>query len=180
MPALATWTPEDALLSAVAPLGLGVAAPGPALVVDLSGDAAWPFATLTLAQLVADGPRRADLSPARPGVAVLASGGITPTEADGVLRHLVDGWPFVVLRMTPGSRPPSWPVIPVVPVLPGGLTVPVEGRVAYQEAGWGRHLSSPGPRLPLPRRGTWQALAEGRRPAPDRWIRALRRVWSWA
>ena len=72
MPALSIWSPEDGVLGAVAPLGLAAAA-GTALVVDLDpGGPRYP-GPATLADLVADGPRRGDLSPSRRGVSIRVS-----------------------------------------------------------------------------------------------------------
>src|SRR5690606_397227 len=60
----------DDLLGAIAPLGLAVAA-RTALVVDLVADGASYPAERTLPEVVAEGPRRAELVPERSGVAVL-------------------------------------------------------------------------------------------------------------
>ena len=66
MPALSTWTPEDGVLGAVAPLAMAAAA-GTALVVDLDPHGpAYPGA-VGLAGLVSEGPTRLDLEPALAG-----------------------------------------------------------------------------------------------------------------
>ena len=109
MPALSTWTPEDGVLGAVAPLAMAAAA-GTALVVDLDPHGpAYPGA-VGLAGLVAEGPTRRDLEPARRGVAVLHNGGVEPEDAAEVLAALVAGWPAVVFRLPPHIRPtePVW------------------------------------------------------------------------
>ena len=84
MPALALWTPEDGLLGALAPLGLALAA-GTALVVDLDPLGPHYPGTTSLADLVAEGPRQADLKPAHRGVAVLRNGGVAPAAAAEVV-----------------------------------------------------------------------------------------------
>jgi hypothetical protein len=180
MPALAIWTPEDAMLGAIVPLGLGVAAPGPALVVDLDSGGPAYFGSESLAGLVADGPRRHDLSASRTGVAVLRNGGIRYGDAAEVVSHLLDGWPHVVLRL-PTPPPAVAPTtIRVTPLLPAGLMAATDRTTVYQDAGWRVAAPGPGVVLPIPRRGTWAALAQGQRPATDRWLRALRGVWAWA
>jgi hypothetical protein len=179
MPALAIRKPEDAMLGAVAPLGFAVAAPGPALVIDLDRRGPRYFGSGSLAELVAEGPRRSDLSPSRSGVAVLRNGGVSVSTALPVVNHLVAGWPFVVLRLEADDDMP-WTSVSVVPLLPLAPPAPDEGAVVYQDAGWGLSPPGPGPVLPVPRRSTWAALAAGRKPVIDRWLRSLRQVWAWA
>ena len=121
MPALALWTPEDGLLGALAPLGLALAA-GTALVVDLDPLGPHYPGSASLADLVAEGPRKADLSPARRGVAVLRNGGVSPAAAAEVVAALVGGLgaggaaPAAPARS--GSRRP--PGGPGAPAGPGG------------------------------------------------------------
>ena len=98
MPALAIWSPEDALLGAVAPLALAAAA-GTALVVDLDPQGPRYPGSGSLADLVRDQPRRDDLRPGRAGVAVLRNGGIDPEAAEEVLVALAKDWPAVVFRL---------------------------------------------------------------------------------
>jgi hypothetical protein len=180
MPALALWTPEDGLLGALAPLGLALAA-GTALVVDLDPLGPHYPGSASLAGLVAEGPRRADLSPARRGVAVLRNGGVSPAAAAEVVAALAAGWDRVVLRLPP--RPAPLPggiaVVPVRLLVPGGL-FPHDGTPAvYQATRAAQRLPGPGLRLPRPGPGTVAALLEGRRPAAgDRWVRAWRPVWE--
>jgi len=180
MPALALWTPEDGLLGALAPLGLALAA-GTALVVDLDClGPRYPGST-SLADLVAEGPRRADLSPSRRGVAVLRNGGVTPAAAAEVVAALVAGWERVVLRLPPRPAPAlgSVPVVPVRLLIPGGLFPRQGGPAVYQATRAAMRLPGPGVRLPLPGTGTVAALLAGRRPAAgDRWVRAWRPVWE--
>ena len=180
MPALAIWTPEDTLLGAMLPLGLAVVAPGPALVVDLDSAGPTYFGAESLAGLVAEGPRRHDLSASRAGVAVLRNGGICYRDAAEVVSHLIAGWPHVVLRLPTPPPEVSAPTIRVTPLLPAGLTAATAGPTVYQDAGWGIPAPGPGVVLPSPRRLTWASLASGRRPVADRWLRALRVVWAWA
>jgi hypothetical protein len=177
MPALSTWTPEDGVLGAVAPLALAAAA-GTALVVDL--DPAGPLypGDGSLADLVAEGPTRRHLEPVRRGVAVLRNGGIESEAAAEVLHALVAGWPAVVFRLPAHDRPAGPGVVPVRPLVPGGVIRTVEHPSVYQSAGW--RVPQPGPGLVLPRppAAVVRSLLEGVRPRPNRWIRAWRAVWE--
>jgi hypothetical protein len=184
MPALALWTPEDGLLGALAPLALAIAA-GTALVIDLDPFGPRYPGSASLADLVAEGPRRADLGPARRGVAVLRNGGVAPAGAAEVVSALIGGWEKVVLRLPPRPAPVAG-VIPVVPVrllIPGGLFPHDKAPAVYQATRAAMRLPGPGLRLPLPGQGTIAALLQGRRPvAGDRWVGAWRPVWEapWA
>lgn len=107
----------DDLLGAIAPLGLAVAA-GTALVVDLDADGPSYPAERTLAQVVAEGPRRAELVPERSGVAVLPNGGVRAFEALEMVEMLARSpcrtrW----FRCDPCGQV-SWP--PAGPVRPCG------------------------------------------------------------
>jgi hypothetical protein len=180
MPALSTWTPEDGVLGAVAPLALAAAA-GTALVVDLDPHGPPYPGAAGLADLVAEGPTRRDLEPARRAVAVLRNGGVEADDAADVLEALVAGWPAVVFRLPPHRRPEPAGVVPVRPLVPGGL-FPADDRPAvYQSAGW--RIAAPGPGIVLPRPASAVvgALLEGVRPRRNRWIRSWQRVWemSW-
>ncbi len=184
MPALATWTPEDGLLGALAPLGLAAAAGRSALLVDLDpAGPRYPGAG-SLAQLVAEGPRRADIVPERRGIAVLRNGGVTVAEAAEVVEALLGGWSRVVLRLPPRPGPEtafSVPVVPVVPVrllVPGGIFEIAAGPGVFQSTPIRMPLPEDGVRLPRPSTGTVRSLLTGRLPAPaDRWLAAWRRVW---
>ena len=179
MTVLRTWAPDDGVLGAVAPLALAVAA-GSALVVDLDPDGPSYPGEGSLAQLVADGPSRADLLAPRHGVAVLRNGGVGADEAAAVVDALVDGWPRVVLRMAPTAQPSGPGVVPVVPLVPGRLLA-VAGPAVCQRGPWPVEAPPGSVVLPRPRASTIRALLEGRRPGWSRWLRAWRPVWgvSW-
>ena len=164
------------MLGALAPLGLGAAA-GTALVVDL--DPAGPSypGTGSLASLVADGPRRSDLSPDRTGLAVLRNGGVDPAAADEVLTALEAGWPSVVLRL-PASGQRRTDIV-VRPLVPGGLFPSGDAGIAiYQDLGF--RLPAPGPVLPVLSRSTAAALLAGSIPLRSRWVRAWKPAWEGA
>jgi hypothetical protein len=181
VPALAIWSPDDGVLGAVAPLGLAAAA-GTALVVDLDPDGPRYPGEASLAQLVADGPRRSDLEPERSGVAVLGNGGIEPEAAEEVLTALTQGWPAVVFRL-PSHHRGGDGAIPIVPLLPGTLFAGSSAPAVYQRSGWRVDPPGPGVVLPRPRRSTLGALLTGVVPGgKDPWIRAFGAVWErrWA
>jgi hypothetical protein len=179
MPVLATWTPEDGVLGAVAPLALACAG-GTALVVDLDPQGP-PYPGRTLASLVGDGPTRADLRPSQRGIAVIGNGGIDADDAADVVEALAAGWPRVVLRL-PAWPPPTMQV-PTVPILPlSPLIGPVVGPAVYQQTVWKMTPPGPGVLLPRPAGATIRALAGGTLPGPSRWLRRWRQVWEqpWA
>jgi hypothetical protein len=181
MPALSTWTPEDALLGAVAPLALAAAA-GTALVVDLDPAGPRYGGAMSLADLVRSSPRRSDLEPQRRGVAVLRNGGVEADDCGELLSALVLGWPTVVLRLAPQSTL-GWGSVGVVPVrlmLPAGWFGGNDRFAVHQRSAWHAAPAGPGPILPRPRRATIAALLSGRRPGPDRWLRVWRQVWELA
>lgn len=173
---LAIWSPVDGVLGAVAPIALAAAA-GTALVVDL--DPAGPRypGTTSLASLVAEGPRRSDLAPGKRGVAVLRNGGVTADAAGDVVAALMRGWPWVVLRHPPGGRPSGPGIVPVLPLVPGGL-FPALSAAVYQTGPWPMRGPAGSILLPRPRAATIQALLEGRRPVMSRWVRAWCQVWE--
>lgn len=180
MPALALWTPEDGVLGALAPLGLAAAA-GTALVIDLDPQGPRYPGGASLADLVREGPRRADLAPSRRGVAVLSNGGVGPAEAAEVVAALAAGWERVVLRLPPRPAPggAGAPVVPVRLLLPGGMFPRGHGPAVYQSTRSALRLPGPGVRLPLPSAATVLGLLQGRLPvAGDRWVRAWRPVWE--
>jgi hypothetical protein len=179
MPVLATWSPRDALLDAIVPLGLACSA-GTALVVDLDPTGPrWP-GSFTLADLVRRGPTRDELVPARRGPAVLANGGIEADEAAEVVSALTDGWPAVVIRCPPGFPCPEG-AIAILPLLPEPFVLSAEPPVVYQRSHLSPRIEQQPHILPPPSRRTVAALLSSRQPVrSDRWIRALRNVWDLA
>lgn len=164
----------------MAPIALAAAA-GTALVVDL--DRAGPSypGAMSLARLVAQGPRRVDLSPPRPGVALLANGGVGTEECADVLDALIAGWPAVVLRLAPAVETDG--AITVVPLAGRNLLPAPSGRVVYQRSGWGERAPDGALVLPRPSRATLRRLLSGVSALPgDRWVRAWQAVWRtpWA
>lgn len=169
-------------MGAVGPLGLAAAAPGPALVVDLDPDGPRYPGEKTLADLVAQGPRLADLEPRwRRGMACLGNGGIDPADSAEVVSALVTGWPYVVIRTKADVDAPV-PRLDLRPLLPGGLFAYDRSPAVYQDAGWGITQPGPGPVLPRPRPATIRSLCEGVLPLPDRWLKGWSHVWQlpWA
>ncbi len=178
MPVLAVLTPEDGLAGAIMPLGFA-AAMGTALVIDLDPSGPRYPGPASLADLVADGPRRIDLVPQRRGPAVLRNGGVSYDDAARVVAALTAGWPNVVLRLPPVAAPSvEARFVPVHVAYPGNL-FPAPGRPAViQMTDRRRPGTDAGVILPPPRPTTWRALARGTIPPPDRWIRSCRRVWE--
>ena len=182
MPALAVRTAHDALLGAIAPLGLAAAA-GTALVVDLDSDGPDYPGSASLAELVDDGPRGSDLKPDQSGVAVLRNGGVAVRDAERVLQALVSGWPAVVLRLPMADdsqeRLPGAATLSVVPLYPGLLTPDPGDRPVYQRTSF--RVSPPGRGIVLPRLspGAASRLVRGLHPGPSRWIRSWRAAWRW-
>ena len=177
MATLAVRCETGGVLGVVAPLCLAAAA-GTALVVDL--DVAGPRypGEGSLADLVDQGPRLADLRPARKGIAVLRNGGIDAADTAEVVAALVSGWPNTVLRLSPEPIGFAGSWVPVVPLLPGGMTRPPDRPAVYQQVGWHEKAPGPGVTLPTPSRSVVGALLEGRMPTHSRWIRRWRRVWE--
>jgi hypothetical protein len=181
MATLAIWCPLDGVLGTVAPLALAAAA-GSALVVDLDPNGPRYPGIGSLADLVESGPRLSDLRPSSQGVAVLRNGGVAVEDAAEVLAALVAGWPTVVFRSSDGVSFEGTPTVPLVPLLPGAMTVRWGGAAVYQQIGW--HEKAPGPAvtLPTPSRATVASLLDGRMPPRSRWVTAWRQVWElpWA
>lgn len=166
------------MLGALAPLGLAAAA-GTALVIDLDPQGPRYPGTGSLAQLVADQPRRQDLEPTRPGLAVLRNGGVDYGEAGNVVAALVRGWPAVVLRLGSGVRPPpELTAVTVHPLVPGGLFAAPEAAAVYQPMGFRMAVPEPGLMLPPLTRRVAGALLGGNVPRRSRWIRAWGALWD--
>lgn len=181
MATLAVACESDGVLGMIAPLALA-ASVETALMVDLDEAGPGYPGSGSLADLVEQGPRLEELGPRRKGIAVLRNGGIAAPQAGEVIAALIEGWPNVVLRLPRAASDLSMPLVPVIPLLPGGMTTKSLRPAVYQQIGW--HEKAPGPAvlLPTPARVTVRALLEGRMPPASRWIRAWRQVWStrWA
>ena len=176
MPVVATWSPFDATLDVLVPLGLATVAPT-CLVVDLDPDGPDAGSGATLAELVSEGPTRRQLDPIDGASAYLANGGVELGEAERVVGELVRRWPFVVLKCPRTSEPPA-DALALVPLLPEPYLRRVRPPLLYQRCGFSPRRHPPGPTLPRPRRSTVAALLEGREPVGrDRWLRALSGVW---
>jgi hypothetical protein len=181
MATLAISCDSGGVLGTVAPLALA-AASSSVLVVDLDRNGPHYPGGSSLAELVEQSPRLSDLRPSKSGIAVLRNGGIDPSEAGEVVQALVSGWPNVVLRLPRFAASGSVPIVPVVPLLPGGMTPACDRPAVYQQMGW--HEKAPGPAivLPTPTRASVRALLEARIPLRSRWVRSWRKVWehTWA
>jgi hypothetical protein len=153
----------DPLLAVVGSVGLAAAA-GTALVIDL-GRLGTPGAR-TLQSLDAEGPTMAELSPGRPGVAMLAGGGVDVELVGELVERLSASWPAIVVRVVgPSGR---FPMVPFHPLYPGFLIpVPDLPRCVWQPVGTG--ASPPGAGFVLPRQRS-------------RWVNAWAAVWEmpWA
>jgi hypothetical protein len=183
MTTLAISCATGGVLGVIAPVALAASA-GTALVVDLDPLGPSYPGQASLADLVEQGPRLDDLRPTRRGVAVLRNGGIEAVAARDVIAALARGWPRVVLRLAPCGDPAAGHLggaVPVVPLLPGGMTPNCERPAVYQQIGWPIKAPGPGMTIKTPPRSTVAALLEGRVPVQSRWVRSWRRVWemSW-
>ena len=175
---LGVRTEVDSVLGAVAPLGLAAAATVTTLVVDL--DPAGPEypGERSLAEVVSEGPRRVELAPSGGRVAILRNGGIEWPAAVATVERLGATWPAIVLRIPVGSAGLPWPVIPVVPLLPGIFT-PAHSRPAvWQRTDRGQRTPGPGPVLPPLSRSALTALLEVRHLPARRWVAGWRAVWD--
>ena len=167
----------DSVLSVVAPLGLAAAAVEPALMIDLDPNGPHYPGPRSLAEMVDSGPSRAEMSPSSGKLAVLRNGGVAPLEAVAVVQALAASWPRVVLRVE-GTLPPMWPVIPVVPLLPG-ILAPARGRAAvWQATTLNDEPPGPGPVLPALTRSSFERLLRMQTQPGGRWVAAWRPVWE--
>lgn len=169
---------SDPVLSMVAPVGLAVAA-GTALVVDLATTTRQ--AGRSLADLVADGPSLHELSPGRPGVALLPGGDVDRDAAIDVVYQLAGHWPAIVVRVSDPDFP--FATVPVVPLFPGRFaSVSLPARAVWQPVLGGGDPPGPGPVLPLLRPGVVRRILGGQMPRRSRWITAWGPVWQmpWA
>lgn len=176
-PILGVWSP-DPVLSMVAPVGLA-ASVGTALVVDLvstpNGGAR------TLADIVAEGPKLDELSPARTGVALLAGGRVALEPALEIIDRLGRNWPALVIRLSGPTRDVA--SVPVIPLYPGKLApaaAPAAG--VWQPVSGGSEPPGPGPVMPSLRAGTVRRILTGQLPRRSRWVSAWRPIWEmpWA
>jgi hypothetical protein len=163
---------HDPVLHRIAPFGLAASA-GTCLVVDLDPNAA-PLPGATLTDLLRDGATSAHLRAGRSGVAVIANGGISEPEVEGLLDALTAGWPAVVFRV-----PPAEQSIPVLALDPPELRPARAFRAVWQAAVRGSR--APGVVLPPLRRSAVRALCKGTVEPRSSWVRAWREVWesSW-
>lgn len=169
----------DLILSVVAPIGLAAAA-GTALVVDLAAELA-AATTRSLADIRADGPTLAEISPGRGGVALIAGGGIDRTDTAELIKRLSSRWPAIVVRVDGDGW--DFPVVPVLPLFPGRLAPVPDGLSAvWQPVGTGASPPGPGPVLPRLRPGALRRILGGHLPRRSRWVAAWASVWEmpWA
>ena len=178
MPVLATWSPCDAALDILIPLGLATAA-GTGLVIDLDPSGPSVGDQPTLADLTAAGPTRAQLDPTAGAVGFLANGGVDAERASAVIGAFASRWPHVILRCPPRAPHPEG-ALTVLPLLPEPFGPRGHGAVLYQRCSFSPRDKPDGVVLPAPRRGTVDALLSWRRPANrrDPWLRALADVWG--
>lgn len=177
MGVLAIQVPEGGLLGALAPLGLAASA-GTALVIDL--DPAGPRypSEGTLAGLVENGPRLADLEPERSGLAVLRNGGVRAEVTGEIIDAFAREWPHVVIRLAPNAEPWSaGPVVRVYPLVPGGLFEASPDGV-FQDLGFRLPAPDGALRLPPLSRVAAGALLAGTIPIRSRWVRAWSALWE--
>ncbi|MCA1735808.1 MAG: hypothetical protein LC739_06780 [Actinobacteria bacterium] len=171
-------TEIDAVLGAVAPLGLAAAAGATSLVIDLDPNGPSYPGERSLAEVVAEGPRRVELTPTAGSVAVLRNGGVDWHAAAETVERLAATWPAIVLRVPPGNANLPWPVIPVVPLLPGVLATGRSRPAVWQKTDRGQRPPGPGPALPPLRRATLVSLLELRYLPARRWVHSWQAVWE--
>ena len=175
---LGVRTEIDSVLSVLAPLGLAVAGDQASLLIDLDPKGPAYPSRRSLADLVSDGPTRAELRPGAHGIAVLRNGGIDWNDAIGTIERLATSWSSLTLRVGLDDAGLPWPVIPVVPLLPGFLAIR-DGRPAvWQASERGQVAPGPGPVLPPLGRKVVYQLLETRLNPQGRWVRGWRQVWE--
>jgi hypothetical protein len=108
----------------------------------------------------------------------MRNGGVEWPEAADTIERLAMAWPAVVLRAPLGGEALPWPIIPVVPLLPGLLGVEVARPAVWQRTERGQRPPGPGPTLPPLSRLAMSALLELRSLPAGRWVRAWRAVWE--
>lgn len=169
---------SEPVLSVLGPIGLA-ASITTALVVDMAGGMSLPDSR-SLANLIEEGPRLEELSPGRPGVALISSGDVAVGEAVEAVEMLALRWPGVVVRTEPGSWP--GPTVAVEALYPGVLERQAEHAAVWQPLGFGFKPPGPGPVLPALSRRLAQRILKFQLPVRTRWIDAWRPVWDlpWA
>lgn len=169
-------TSDDPVLRWVGPIGLALAA-GSTLIVDTGRTSS---SGRTLEDLADAGPRLAELSPGRVGVATIGAGRLGGPALVELIDTLAASWPAVVIR-TDVTQPgiPSVPYRGLYPGLERDDAAPVS---VWQPAIGVRPGSLPGPIMPRLGRRDLLLMLGGRTPAARRWIAAWRRVWEmpWA
>lgn len=168
-------TSDDYVLSRIGPVGLGLAA-GSALIVDLLGE----MSGRTLAEIRDDGPRLAELSPGRTGVARISAGPVLASELEQVVATLASSWPAIVVS-TDGSRW-SGPTVTYRPFYPGPDGPNAILPSVWQVAPGARPSKLPGVVMPSVSRRAMVAMLRGGLPVSRRWVSAWRKVWAlpWA
>jgi hypothetical protein len=168
----------DPVLSLLGAMGLGQAV-GTALVVDMCRDLNLRIAR-SLADIVAEGPTLAELSPGRSGVALLSSGPLSPAECLAAVGALAPHWPAVVVRCEQGKW--DGPTVPVRPLLPGLLQWTAPGPAVWQPLAGSVRPPGPGPVLPRLRASSVRRMLSGRALPRSRWVHAWGPVWGmpWA
>lgn len=173
---LATHCSTDAVLHAIAPLGLAAAADTTCLVVDLDPVSPPLPGKRTLADLVEESPRRSDLHPDRTGVGVLPNGGVEFSQAQPILSELIQGWDRLVLRVPDSTTNWGCSVVPVHPLIPEFPCPP--GPAVYQSMLPGSRLQGVGILLPPLNRSVIRSFLRGRIETRRRWIKTWQTVWG--
>ena len=177
MSVIALWSESDHLLSVLAPIGLALNR-SPSLVVDLDPFGPRYQTEYSLADLVADGPTRAQLEPPASGITVLPNGGVAVAQASDVVGALANRWPNVVIRCDPRAEPPD-SAVAIVPLLPAPFLSPRHGRVVFQSLGFRVPTPAGSLVLPSPDTATVRALTGlARPPVRSKWVRALGKLWA--
>lgn len=179
MSVVALWSPSDHLLSVLAPIGLAMSR-NPTLVVDLDPRGPRYPAPFTLADLVTDGPTKAQLEPTRRGVSVLPNGGVSAESAGEVVGELARRWPNTVIRCDPRDDPPQ-SAVAILPLLPEPFIVAGGGPTVYQHLGFRVQAPSGAFVLPRPGAATLNALTGlSSLPVRSKWLRSLSKLWTLA
>lgn len=163
---------EDPVLNWVGAAGLAHSV-RTALIVDLVGAAT----TRTLADIVADGPKLAEISPGRTGVARISAGMTDLETVRSAAQALATNWPAVVVALDRDDWDGA--LVPYRGIYPGVLAGSSGTVAVWQPVSRARPTSRlPGPVLPpLAARGV-RAMLSGRRPRARRWIGAWGHVWD--